>query len=373
MEFANIIYFSNLNSIGGVESWLYYISKMFSTYDITVVFKTGDAKQVKRIAKNLRCIRWNGTGRFTCKKLFINYTYDIVDYVDAQEVYFMIHSDYKLLMGNGQIPKDYPKGLVAHSKITHFVAVSQLAADSFYELTGVMPIVCYNPIVLDEPVKLIRLCSAQRMTREKGGNRIHFLIDSLNKYCSNNRNFAFQWDVYTIDKDITVPPNVHYLPPNLDVNRLMPYYDYFVALSDNEGYCYSVVEALCNGVPCVVTPCPVFKELGLNETNSIKLNFDSSNIDSVVEQIFTKNLKGFKYEPPKTTFGDLLVLEPSTYTDEEKVKAKFDTIFVKCERNFYDIVLGKHHRTSDPPFEVDLGRAEYLANRGLVRIVNGKL
>lgn len=373
MEFSNVIYFSNLNSIGGVESWLYYISKLFGEYDINIVYKTGDAKQIKRIAKNVRCIKWSGTGRIKCKRLFINYFHDILDYAEADKVYFFIHSDYKDLISRGQMVKNYATNIASDTRITNFVAVSKLAADSFYELTGIMPDICYNPIAIDPPQKIIRLCSAQRMTQEKGGKRISTLIDALSRYCSEHTDVTYQWDIYTIDKDITVPPNVRYLPPNLNVSRLLYSYDYFVALSDSEGYCYSVVEALCSGTPCIVTPCPVFDELGLNTSNSIKLNFDCGNIGEVVNSIFTKDLRGFKYSPPKSNLDQLLLLEPSTYTEDEKAQIKVNTLKVKCERNFYDVVLGKHHRTSDAPFEVDLGRAEYLVNRGLVRIVNGKL
>lgn len=369
--YSNVLYFSNLNAIGGVESWLYYISKLYADYDLTILYTTGDVKQVKRLCKNVRCRKWKKS-KFKCKKLFVNYNQDIVDYADAEEIYFFIHSDYKEMCRMGQLSKEHILEIANDKRITKFVAVSQLVANSFEELTGIKPEVCYNPIVIDEPKKLIRLCSAQRMTKEKGGKRIRELADALNRYCYSH-DATFQWDVYTIDKDISAPSNLRYLPPNLEVTRLFGYYDYFVALSDNEGYCYSVVEALCMGVPCVVTPCPVFSELGLTENNSIKLEFDCSNVDSVAEQIFAKDLKGFKYEPPQTTFKDFLALDPSTYTDEEKERNKVDTIKIKCERSFYDIALGKHHRPSDPPFEAEIGRAEYLINKGLVRAVNERI
>jgi glycosyltransferase involved in cell wall biosynthesis len=72
--------------------------------------------------------------------------------------------------------------------------------------------------------------------------------------------------------------------------------DFLIQLSDNEGYCYSIVEALNLGIPVVVTPIPVFKEIGLDDTNSITLDFDCSNVAQVAEQIATKEFH-FKYTP----------------------------------------------------------------------------
>ena len=72
--------------------------------------------------------------------------------------------------------------------------------------------------------------------------------------------------------------------------------DFLVQLSDNEGYCYSIVEALNLHVPVVVTPIPVFKEIGLDETNSITLEFDCSNIMQVAKAIAEKQFH-FDYKP----------------------------------------------------------------------------
>ena len=360
-----------INSIGGVESWLYYISRLVKDYDITVLYKSGDTKQIKRLSKNIRCIKWDGFETFKCKKLFVNYNPEILGKVSADETYFFIHSDYKSLTAKGQLPKAYPRNIAGDKRIDHFVAVSKLAAQSFFEITGVMPEICYNPIVLDEPKKMIRLCSAQRMTSEKGGERIKKLISALDKYCYNN-DCEFRYDIYTTDPKLNISNSVYYYPPTLDVNRLFGYYDYFVALSDNEGYCYSVVEALCRGTPCVVTPCPVFDELGLNETNSIRLNFDCSNIDEVIDKMFNKKFKKFKYTPPATTFETLIAKDPTTYTVEEKERSQVEYLKVKPIRKFYDIVTGQLHNVGDAPFEADISRAQYLSGKGLVVIIDDR-
>lgn len=88
------------------------------------------------------------------------------------------------------------------------------------------------------------------------------------------------------------------LSPKLDIQNEIVKADFLIQLSDNEGYCYSVIEALTNGIPVIVTPVPVFKELKINEKNSIILNFDCSNLDEVIDKIQTKKFD-FTYKAPE--------------------------------------------------------------------------
>jgi len=75
------------------------------------------------------------------------------------------------------------------------------------------------------------------------------------------------------------------MKPTLNIMDEIVKADFLVQLSDNEGYCYSVVEALANGIPVIKTPIPVFDEIGLDDTNSITLNFDCSNYKEVIDKI----------------------------------------------------------------------------------------
>lgn len=370
IEYANLFYFKYINSIGGIESWFYYISKLFKDYDITVVYETGNASQLKRLSDNIRVIKWNGKSKFKCKNLFVNFNHEIIDYVDFENVLFFIHGDYAAMIEKGQLNKKILLEWAKDTRITKTFAVSKVAAESYYKVTGIMPEVCYNPIILDPPKKIIRICSAQRMTSEKGGWRIERLINSLDKFCYNNDDYTFQYDIFTIDHGLNISTNVHYYPPTLDVNRLVGNYDYFVALSDNEGYCYSVVEALMRGVPCIITPCPVFDELGLNSTNSIKINFDCSNVDEVVEKMFTNKMKKVKFSPPATNMDNIIIKNPTTYTAKVKIKHKYNTVKVKPLRNFYDVQAKQERKTTDNPFDVEISRAKYLENRKLVKILD---
>lgn len=355
MKYSNLFYFNTLNYIGGVESWLYYIARLYKDYDITILYRKGAPEQLRRLSRLVRCIKWDGKQQFECERLFVNYNPEVLDFVTADEIFYMIHSDYKVAVEIGQLSRAYINAIAKDKRITKYLAVSKTARKSFEEMTGVKAEVCYNPIDLDVPERLLKLCSAQRMTMEKGKARMQKLADALEVYSAKN-NVSWQWDIYTTDTNEIKSPHVYYRAPSLEVNKAFGSYDYFVALSDGEAFCYSVVEALMRGTPCVVTPCPVFKEIKLNTKNSITLNFDCSNVDSVAEQMFKKRFK-FDYEPPKSDIEKYLVNAPTEY--------KVSTVFVKVVIPFLDMVEGRSVKKGEV-YEAEQTRAEYLISRGLV-------
>lgn len=116
----NIFYFSNINSIGGVESFFYYMAKKYKDRDITVYYRSGDNAQLKRLSEYVRVKKFKGE-RIECEKAFFNYSLDIIDYVDAKEYIQIIHADYEAMQ---LTPKH-------NRKITKYIGVSELACDAF--------------------------------------------------------------------------------------------------------------------------------------------------------------------------------------------------------------------------------------------------
>ena len=92
-EYNNVLYFSLINSIGGVESFFYYLVKKYNDYDLTIYYKKGDFRQIRRLQKFCRVIKYNGE-KIKCKKAFFNYTIDIIDNVEAEDYYSIVHCDY---------------------------------------------------------------------------------------------------------------------------------------------------------------------------------------------------------------------------------------------------------------------------------------
>jgi hypothetical protein len=55
------------------------------------------------------------------------------------------------------------------------------------------------------------------------------------------------------------------LPPILDIAPYLARADYYVSLSDAEGYGYSMIESLINNTALLTTPISVLPELGFKE------------------------------------------------------------------------------------------------------------
>ena len=287
MKYDNVFYFSHINSIGGCESFFYYLSLKYK--NLVIFYKEGDWRQIERLAKNVEVIKYTGQ-QIKCKRFFCCYNPDIIDNVEAEEYIHIIHCDYKAVWFSP----------IRHPKFTKYIGVSQLVCDSFEEITGEKAECIYNPIVVKKPnVKRkndskLHLISATRLTKEKGFKKMEKLADLLDR-----AGIDYEWLVYTNRPKNKFGKGVVYKDPKLDITEDIAKADYLVQLSDGEAYCYSVVESLSVGTPVIVTDLPVYKELGLNEENSIKWN----NIDVKNVQ---KRSETFSYTPPKDNWGKYL-------------------------------------------------------------------
>ena len=166
--YTNIFYFDRINKIGGVETFFYEIAKKYCNNDITVFYSFGDLKQIQRLKKLIRVVKYTGQ-KIKCKKAFFNYSLKPIDNIQAEKYYEIIHANYKDL---GISPN-------VHPKIDEYIGVSQSVCDAFTELTKLPCTLCYNPITIDEPKKVLYLISATRLTREKGKDRILKLAKAL--------------------------------------------------------------------------------------------------------------------------------------------------------------------------------------------------
>lgn len=351
MEYGNVFYFDNLNACGGTESVFYYLSKKYCNYDITILYKTGDIKQINRLKKYVRVKQFKGE-TIKCKKIFFNYSIDIINSIDAEEYNQVIHTDYK---ASKKIPH-------VHPKITRYIGVSKVVCNSFEELTGIKCELCYNPLMIDEPKRVLKLLSATRLSHEKGKDRMIKLANILDA-----NNIPYIWFVFTDDTLPINNPNIIYLQPRLDITNVMGIADFVVQLSDDvEGFGLTPAEALSQNIPVIVTDVRAFKEIGVNNDNAIILNLDMSDVP--VNEIYTRTFD-FKYKPPKDRWDELLAPGDSTYKEESNWKAD-----VKCvRRNGYDdLKLLKHVVYDEELTDLNFHRAEDLENLGYVKITKIK-
>lgn len=346
---TNLFYFKSLNAIGGIETFFYNLAQKYGKdFDITVMYSEGDKEQVKRLAEYVRVKKWNG-GRVRCKRCFVTFNARFLDYVDADEYIQVLHGDYRAI---GAIPE-------RHEKIQRWVSCSEVVRDAYADITGKDSVVAYNPIVVKKPRKLLRLISATRLTPDKGWNRMLQLAKAL-----DDAKVPYQWDIYSDTHKEVDNPNITIHRPRLDIIDYIAAADYFVQLSDAEGYCYSVVEALCAGTPVIVTDFPVAHEIGvINGKNGWILPMSMENLP--ISDI-CKGLKKFKYTPLEDNWGELLLPVPPDYEEQMKKIVK-----VRAKRIFIDLARNKHTAEYGEEWECSMLRAEELYDLGLVEIIEG--
>lgn len=336
MKYTNIYYFNTIQKIGGIETFFYELAKKYNDYDITIVYKQADKKQLARLKPYIRCIKYTGQ-KIQCERAFFNFNTDIIDNVEAKEYCLVVHGDYKMLAGKPP----------THKKINKYYGVSQVACDSFTELTGLPCELVYNPLNIEKPKKLLTLVTACRLDDPvKGGTRTKELINELDNYCRDNDcNYLFL--IFTNpNSQIISNKNVCYMEPRLDVLPYMAKADYVIQLSDDfEGFNYTVNESLVNNVPVVITPCKVYKELGIDDSMSIRLNFDLSNLKDVVKEMFNKcNKFNFNYTPPADNWGEIFIKSKSTYKEELKMNYKVRALDTYKKYDVSDQDLANEHK-----------------------------
>ena len=351
----NIFYMKTLSEIGGTESFFYYLARKYQKKDITFIVETGNIRQINRLRKYARVIIWDGKERFTCKRLYCNYFIDIIDHVDAEEYIQIIHTDYLEQRKNlGMI-------FIPNPKITRYIGVSKIVCEHFKEVTGLDIELCYNPIYIEKPKRILNLISATRLTNEKGRERMQKLADLLDK-----EEIPFIWLVFTNDSKGINNKNIIYMRTKMDITNYIANSDYLVQLSDNgEGYGYTPAEALSVGTPVIVTPCDAFKEIGVKDGyNGFIVPFDMNNID--IHKIYESKLE-FEYHTPKDRWNIILGKKQSNYVSDFD---KYCIVRVLKEIDHYwDKEQERTIRYNDGEYKVNKHRARELVDAGVCEII----
>lgn len=346
MKYANVFYVPHFNIIGGIETYIYELVKKYGKYDITVVYSdpTSDIKQLNRIRKYARVIKL-GQEKIKCERLFIMYRC-VIEPFEADYIIQITHADYKAQ--NLQPNKD--------PRINEHYAVSKAVAKTYEEISGLETKVCYNPLTIEKPKKMLRLISATRLTKEKGRDRMIKLAEELDK-----AGIPYTWLVFTNNRLPFPNPNIIYMNPRLDIRNYIANSDYLVQLSDTEAWSYSVLESLCLGTPVIVTPIPCFKEMEIeNGKNGYIIPFDMSDIP--IKEIY-ENIPEFTFKPPKDIYDKLLIKKPTTYNPNEKFQCR-------ALKNYTDIMFNKTIKKGELlPEPITRERAEELINNPKGKLV----
>lgn len=300
---ANAYYFRYISDIGGIESHLYYVAKKYGKKDIVIFYSSGNDNQLRRLRKYARTVQLKSDTKIFCEKMFCCFNREVLDNVITGEKCLVLHGDYKTMVELGHIDK---VNLPIDKRIDKYYGVSETVCKGWKELTGIDAYNLYEPIELDKVKKPIRMICASRGSMEKGVN----MIEKFTKRLDEN-GVKYLIDVYTNKAFETKNQNIRFLKPRIDINELYEGYDLTLQFSLTEGFGLSPVESLMRGTPVVVTPCPVFEELGINETNSVYVPFDMSSVDTkAIERLAKKRIN---YKLVEDKWNEVLVDKPANY------------------------------------------------------------
>lgn len=347
--YNTILFYGNVCKIGGVETFFYEMARKYGDRDITLLYKTGDPEQLRRLSQYIRVKRWDGKP-VPCRQAIFGYSFEPrdLDLIQAEEYIQVIHADFLAL-----------KSVIAPKldKRFRYIAVSENNAVTFEKVCGIRPEVCYNPITLDKPRKVLHLISATRLGFEKGLGRMQKLAKAL-----DDAGVRYVWTIYTDTAGRPIDsPNVVYAGTRLDIRDYVADADYLVQLSDTEGYPYSLLEALSLGTPVIVTDLPSNPDSQVVDgVNAIVLPFDMSEIP--IDRI-VKGLKKFRYKPREDGWGDILTTAPSTWKEE-----RGNRVTVEAVCRYQDLELNRIFEKGET-HECSWERMQDLQAKGLARIV----
>lgn len=339
-----VIYTSKTFNIGGIETWIYnFCQAMKEYYDILVLYDLIDPEQLARLSRIVQT-KQRGTERIICDTLLINRITDpIPDCVEYKQTVQMIHS--LRLDKKWEIPEGRNK----------YIAVSEAVKKSF----GVGQVIHNMSYQDTEEKEALLLVSATRLnTFEKGQNRMLELAQGLEEH-----GIPYIWFIFSDVEPKNMTSSMVWLPPRLNIKPYIAKADYLVQLSDQEGFCYSIIEAWEMGTPVITTPIEVLKELGFAEgVNGYTVPFDMKNIDfdkltsipQMMPQFYSNKSQIEKW---RAVLGNT---QPTrSYKPEE-------TANLLVRKDYRDIYLNRLVRSGEK-ITVPRYRAEQITNAGYAR------
>lgn len=319
-----VLWTAETMNIGGIETFNYnFCQQMHKHYDIILLYEKIDALQLARLSEIVDCRKIDLNRTIKCKTVIVNRISDTVpsNIIYEQKVQ-MVHAC-KMLQ-TWTVP--------AADKT---VAVSQVAADTFPELAEYT--VINNMTWPSDSQKALLLVSATRTkTFEKGQNRMAAFGRLL-----ESRGIPYIWLCFTDGAIKGATKHMIRIDPTLDIIPYIKAADYLVQLSDMEGFCYSIVEALEAGTPVIATPVDVLPEIGFEDMiNGYVVPFDIT--DDIDPMLFVNRpLKGtFQY----TYDNAKRIRQWKKILGNTKPKRKYkptESINVRITKSYYDIVFNR--------------------------------
>jgi glycosyltransferase involved in cell wall biosynthesis len=361
-----ILVVSGISEIGGVETYcVNWCKRLCGTYEIELVYEYCHEVKLKTLSQYATMTKFNPNKTYKADKVIYvtgwGKCHTVKNYEATSGEYWQeVHADYEYYASSQAENRFTYQPL---SNITGYICVSQTAKDKLIKkYKSVIKtdniIVLYNMVDNEaQGRKLLRLITATRIRPEKGCNRMLQMADKLRE-----ADIPFVWEVYG---DIDFKPyGVEWAKKVVDYSEFIVHgrkhnlhneiksADYLVQLSNSEGYCMSICEALQQGTPCICTDFPSVYEQLTDGINGYIFKMDLSDFD--VKKILNIP-KGFKYEE-KTNERDWVKLmgDPKSKTKKPAL------IEIVCITPYKDMQLDERLIAAGEVLSVTIDRAQYL-------------
>ena len=250
-----IVYAVGLFGKTGICTWVHnFCANMYKDHSIFVLSNTYSDEILKSLKQYAECQIYDKNRDYNCDLYIHNYQdNETRQNIKAEKTYVVLHCDYAAM---SHMP-DFDRN-------QKYIAVSVEAARNMRNAYG-LDCRTITPFIMKyRPRPVLKLVSATRLTTEKGYLRMVKLCELLKAH-----NVRFQWS-----------------QPNDVVMDYMFDADYVVQLSDHEGYCYSVHEALSVYTPVIVTDIPIFDFITDGyDGYKLRLDMENVNIEQIVNHI----------------------------------------------------------------------------------------
>lgn len=341
-----LLYTSYLHIIGGIETFIYnFIELMKDDYQIGILCPRLPDEVAKKIS--LKVMLYRGKEAVSCDTLImVRQSDEIPVYVKYQDSIRMCHSYRSNITWN--IKQDC--GRIIH--------VSKASKRSFGNKGSK---VIYNPLRKTDK-KALLLVSATRVPALDKGKNAERMLRLAKKL--NENGISFLWMNFSDAPLQGAPKGFVNVGSFQDLQPFIRKADYLVQLSDQEGFGYSVLEALVNNTAVICTGFETTKELGVVDgENGYIIPYD---LDFDVKKLL--RVPEFEYSYTETNErirkNWLKILNTRKAVQEEP-----DMIPVKVRVQYSDMALDRNMSVGEI-LRMPRERAHYLESRKLVTIIN---
>lgn len=314
MSVDTLIYYESLCPCGGIETWLYNLSKIYPD-NLGFMYRRNDC--------NIEQL----------KRLNIPYAMDCGQSVECETIIFPTVYAMRDALKRGNL-KCKRKVLVIHCDMDYFTeydghieipedveiyGCSETAAKHASKRFNREVKVLWNPVIVQE--ETITFLYAGRLSKEKGRHRLEYFIEKAEEYARlNNRKMRVK--IYTdLPFDLDRYESVELHEPTMDILPEIKAATYCLLLSDTEGYPYGLLEPLTLGVPVIVTRLPMLKDAMVDSSNAKIIDFDMRNLD--MNDIFN-NIPKFIYTPHESNkLWDSIVIPKQVKSNKARLKNEY--------------------------------------------------